>query len=69
MDETLNILPNYTPDYIVDEVKYYFNRVNNNKIDIFTLDNAISLVNLEKVNNRVTEKQANNIKEAIRKIK
>jgi hypothetical protein len=69
MDETLNILPNYTPDYIVDEVKYYFDRVNNNKIDLFTLDNAISLVNLAKVNNRVTEKQANNIKEAIRKIK
>ena len=65
----INILPKYTPDYVVDEVQYYFDKISQNKTDCFTLDNAISLVNLAKLNNRVDEEQAKAIKETIRKIK
>lgn len=53
----------------MDEVQYYFNKINAGKNDCFTLDNAISLVNLSKANNGVTGEQAQNIKELIMKIK
>lgn len=69
MNVAVNILPKYTPDYVVDEVQYYFNKISQNKPDCFTLDNAIVLVNIARLNNRVNDEQANNIKEAIRKIK
>ena len=49
----LEKLPKYTPDYVVDEVKYHFDKISEGKNDIFTLENVISLVNLAKVNNRV----------------
>lgn len=65
----MEALPKYTPNYIVDEVKYHFDKVKNGKNDIFTLDNAISLVNLAKVNNRITEEQANEIKKVISEMK
>ncbi len=67
--DAIKVLPEYTPYYIMDEVQYYFNKINAGKSDCFTLDNAISLVNLSKANNGVTEEQAQNIKESIRKIK
>ncbi len=69
MDTELKKLPEYTPDYVVDEVKYYLTKIENNKEDIFTLDNALSLVNLAQINNKINEKQAENIKKAIREIK
>lgn len=62
-------MPPYTPDYVIDEVQYYFDKVSQNKLDCFTLDNAIALVNLAKISNRVNEIQAKKIKEAIRIIK
>jgi len=65
----LDKLPNYTPDYVVDEVKYHFDKISEGKNDIFTLENAISLVNLAKVNNRVTEEQAKEIKRVISEMK
>ena len=61
--------PSYTPDYVLDEVEYYYQKIRQNKNDCFTLDNAISLVNLAKINKRITEEQAEKIKIAIRKIK
>lgn len=69
MNDAIKMLPKYTPDYVLDEVEYYFEKISQNKNDCFTLENAISLVNLAKVNKRITKKQAETIKMAIRKIK
>lgn len=69
MNGAINRLPSYTPDYVIDEVQYYFDKINAGKNDCFTLDNAMLLVNLAKVNNRVNDDQAKKIKEAIRRIK
>ena len=69
MNEAINVLPDYTPDYVVDEVQYFFNKTGQGKNDCFTLDNAILLVNMARVNNRINDEQAKNIKDAIRKIK
>ena len=69
MKDAKKVLPEYTPDYVIDEVQYYFNKTGQGKPDCFTLDNAISLVNLAKSNHRIDEEQAKNIKDAIRKIK
>ena len=69
MNEAINILPNYTPNYVVDEVQYYFNKINAGKNDCFTLDNAIGLVNMARMSHRIDDEQAQNIKESIRKIK
>ena len=68
MDLELIKLPEYTPDYVVDEVKYYLTKIENNKEDIFTLDNALSLVNLAQINNKINEEQAENIKKVIKNI-
>ena len=69
MNDAIKILPSYTPDYVIDEIEYYLEKISQNKNDCFTLENAISLVNLAKVNKRVTEEQACNLKKIIRKIK
>ena len=69
MNEAVNVLPKFTPDYVIDEVQYYFNKVGQGKPDCFTLDNAIGLVNMARVSNRIDEEQAKSIKAAIRKIK
>ena len=69
MNETIELLPKYTPDYIIDEVQYYFDKINKGKSDCFTLDNAITLVNMAKISKRINEEQAQTIKEMIRKIK
>lgn len=69
MNETIELLPKYTPDYIIDEVQYYFDKINKGKSDCFTLDNAIALVNIAKTSKRINEEQAQNIKEMIRNIK
>lgn len=69
MEELIEELPSYTPDYVIDEVKYHFEKIRNGKTDIFTLENAISLVNLAKVNERITEEQAKIIIEIIKKMK
>lgn len=69
MNEAVNVLPEYTPDYVIDEVQYYFNKTGQGKPDCFTLDNAMLLVNMAKANNRINDEQARNIKDAIRKIK
>ena len=67
--DAIKVLPEYTPFYIMDEVQHYFNKINAGKSDCFTLDNAILLVNMARVNNRVNDEQAEEIKKAIRKIK
>lgn len=67
--DAIKVLPEYTPYYIMDEVQHYFDKINADKNDCFTLDNAISLVNMAKYNNRVNDEQAEEIKKAIRKIK
>ena len=69
MEQLMEKFPSYTPDYVLDEVEYYYQKIRQNKNDCFTLENAISLVNLAKVNKRITKKQAETIKMAIRKIK
>ena len=69
MEQLMEKFPTYTPDYVLDEVEYYYQKIRQNKNDCFTLDNAISLVNLAKINKRITEEQAEKIKIAIRKIK
>lgn len=67
--DAIKVLPEYTPYYIMDEVQRYFDKINAGKSDCFTLDNAISLVNMAKYNNRVNDEQAEEIKKTIRKIK
>ena len=67
--DAIKVLPEYTPYYIMDEVQHYFNKINADKSDCFTLDNAIGLVNVARFNNRINDEQANNIKESIRTIK
>lgn len=67
--DAIKVLPEYTPYYIMDEVQHYFDKINAGKSDCFTLDNAISLVNMAKYNNRVNDEQAEEIKKTIRKIK
>ena len=69
MNEAVNILPDYTPDYVLDEVEYYFNKIAQGNNDCFTLDNAILLVNMARINNRIDDEQANEIKNSIKKIK
>ena len=69
MKDAIKVLPEYTPDYVIDEVQYYFNKTGQGKPDCFTLDNAMLLVNMARVNNRIDDEQAKNIKDAIRKIK
>lgn len=59
----------YTPDYVLDEIDYYFKKISVGKSDEFTLDNAISLVNLAIINCRITKEQGDEIKNRIRKIK
>ena len=50
MYEALEMLPEYTPDYVVDEIAYYSKKISSGKSDVFTLDNAILLVNLAVIN-------------------
>lgn len=67
--ETIKVLPEYTPCYIIDEVQHYFDKINAGKNDCFTLDNAISLVNMARLSNRINDEQSEKIKNAIRKLK
>lgn len=67
--DAIKVLPEYTPYYIMDEVQYYFDKTNTGKNDCFTLENVICLVNMAKFSNRVNDKQTEEIKKSIRKIK
>ena len=58
--------PAYTPDYVIDEVEYYYEKISNGKSDVFTLDNAIMLVNLAVVSSRISKEQGKIIKKIIR---
>lgn len=69
MEELKEQFPAYTPDYVLDEVAYYFQKIARGGSDVFTLDNAISLVNLAIVNARINKEQGNFIKDQIREIK
>ena len=61
--------PTFTPDYVLDEIFYYFEKTSRGKSDIFTLDNAISLVRLSVVNGRISKQQGDLIKNQIQDIK
>ena len=69
MEQLKEQFPTYTPDYVLDEVAYYFQKIARGGSDVFTLDNAISLVNLAIVNNRINYEQGEIIKNQIRLIK
>lgn len=69
MEELKEQIPQYTPDYVLDEVAYYFQKIARGGSDVFTLDNAISLVNLAMLNDRINDEQGNIIKDKIRDIK
>ena len=69
MEQLMEKFPAYTPDYVLDEVEYYYQKILNGKSDVFTLDNAISLVNLAFVCKRINKEQANEIKLIIKNIK
>lgn len=69
MEELKEQFPQYTPDYVLDEVAYYFQKIARGVSDVFTLDNAISLVNLAIMNNRISNEQGDIIKNQIRHIK
>lgn len=58
-------LPYYTPNYVVDEfIKYIFKVSPTNNAEA-TYENIFALINLAKVNNRITQEQADIIKEII----
>ncbi len=59
----------YTPDYVIDEIDYYFQKIENGKSDVFTLENAKALVNLAVVSSRITKEQGKVIKDRINHIK
>lgn len=59
----------YTPDYVIDEIDYYFQKIENGKSDVFTLENAKALVNLAVVSSRITKEQGQVIKDKINYIK
>lgn len=69
MEQLKEQFPTYTPDYVLDEVAYYFQKIARGGSDVFTLDNAISLVNLAIVNNRINYEQGEIIKKQIQHIK
>ena len=69
MEQLKEQFPTYTPDYVLDEVAYYFQKIARGESDAFTLDNAISLVNLAIANARINKEQGNIIKDKIREIK
>ena len=69
MEQLKEQFPIYTPDYVLDEVAYYFKKISNGKSDVFTLDNAISLVNLAIKNARISNEQGEIIKNKIKDIK
>lgn len=69
MEQLKGQFPVYTPDYVLDEVAYFFQKIVRGGSDVFTLDNAISLVNLAIVNDRINDEQGNIIKDKIRDIK
>ncbi|HJJ04551.1 MAG TPA: hypothetical protein OIM45_01500 [Clostridiaceae bacterium] len=69
MEQLKEQFPIYTPDYVLDEVAYYFQKIARGGSDVFTLDNAISLVNLAIVNERINDEQGDIIKNKIRDIK
>ena len=69
MEQLKEQFPIYTPDYVLDEVAYYFQKISNGKSDVFTLDNAISLVNLAIINARISNEQGDIIKKKIKDIK
>ena len=69
MEQLKEQFPIYTPDYVLDEVAYYFQKIARGGSDVFTLDNAISLVNLAIMNARISKEQGNIIKNKIREIK
>lgn len=68
MEQLKEQFPIYTPDYVLDEVAYYFQKISNGKSDVFTLDNAISLVNLAIINARISNEQGDIIKKKIKDI-
>lgn len=69
MEQLKEQFPTYTPDYVLDEVAYYFQKIARGGSDAFTLDNAISLVNLAIMNNRISNEQGDIIKNQIRDMK
>lgn len=69
MEQLKEQFPIYTPDYVLDEVEYYFQKIARGGSDVFTLDNAISLVNLAIMNERINKEQGNIIKDKIKEIK
>lgn len=69
MEQLKRQFPKYTPDYVLDEVAYYFQKIARGGSDAFTLDNAISLVNLAIINNRISREQGKIIKDKIKYIK
>lgn len=69
MEQLKEQFPIYTPDYVLDEVAYYFQKIARGGSDVFTLDNAISLVNLAIMNARISIEQGDIIKGKIKEIK
>lgn len=69
MEQTNVEFPSYTPDYVLDEINYYFKKIKSGKSDVFTLDNAITLVNLAVINARISKEQGTVIKNKIKEMK
>ena len=69
MEQLKERFPIYTPDYVLDEVAYYFQKISSGKADAFTLDNAIILVNLAVANSKINHMQGRIIKDKIKDIK
>jgi hypothetical protein len=56
------------PDYIKDEIEKYKWKKENGNSGIATYNNILALIRLAVVNNRITEQQAEEIKEVVKKL-
>ena len=55
------------PDYIREEIEKYMEEKRNNKIRFTTYENIFAYINLAKVTGRITEEEAEMIKNMIEK--
>mgnify|MGYP003373594069 FL=1 len=57
------------PDYVKDEINIYLWKKENGKSGIATFDNIFALIGLAKINKRITEEEAEKIRELVYSLK
>ena len=57
------------PDYVKDEINIYLWKKENGESGIATFDNIFALIGLAKINKRITEEEAEKIRELVYSLK